>query len=221
MARRFWFESLQKSSVSSTVFLSFFMVYFLYLRIGHVAIFLIAAPTLKPWLNGIIIKLQKNKPLLTWLISLLHQTFVHKCRELTCKGRMRFRGSISVRPFCRSSARRPCRTLCCIGSCRSGGGQAADPPCSCSCYYTGPGPGDTYSGSWSSWATLLPAPNLQGKWTTHSPCYNCQNTKPYDRISTVWISDHTSLTQFCCTAVEVLQWRRVRKKGGYCGHTES
>jgi hypothetical protein len=133
---------------------------------------------------------------------------------------MRFRGSISVPPFCRSSARRPCRTLCCIGSSRSGGGRAAEPPCSCSCCYIGPGPGDTYSGSWSSWATLLPAPNLQGKWTTHSPCYNCQNTKPYDRISTVWISHHTNVTQNLCTAVEVLQWRCVRKKWEHHAHTE-
>jgi len=120
---------------------------------------------------------KNNKPLLTWLTSLLHQTFFNKCTELTCRGRMQFRGSISVPPFCRSSAGPPCRNLCCIDSCRSGGGRVAEPPCSCSCCYIGPGPRDTYSGNWSSWATLLPAPNLQGEWTTHSPCYNWQNTK--------------------------------------------
>jgi len=168
----------------------------MYLRTGHIAIFFNVATTLKTWLNDTVIKLQK-KPLPTWLTSLLHQTCLHKCTELTCTGRMQFRGSISVPPFCRSSAGPPCRTLCCIGSCRSGGGRAAELLCSCSCCYTGPGPGDTYSGSWSSWATLLPAPNLQGKWITHSPCYNCQNTKPYDRISTVWISDQsTNVTEF-------------------------
>ena len=205
IARIFWFESLQKPFISNTVFLSFFTVYFLYLRIGHIAILFDAAPTLKTWLNDTVIKLQKVQGTSNLTDFFVTPNFLHKCTELTCRGRMQFRGSISVPLFCRSSARHPCRTLCCIGSCRSGGGRAAEPPCSCSCCYIGPGPGDRYSGSWSSWATLLPAPHLQGKWTTHSPCYNCQNTKPYDRISTVWISDHTSVTQFFCTAVEVLQ----------------
>jgi hypothetical protein len=118
---------------------------------------------------------------------------------LTCKGRTQFQGSTWVPRFCRSSAESPCKIPDCSDSYHSSGGLAVRPACSCSCCCTGPGPGGTCFGSWSSWAALLLVPNLQGKRTTHSPCYNCHNTE---------IRDHISTNQ-CHVGTDLLEWENT------------
>ena len=81
IAQIFWFESLQKPFISSIVFLSFFTVYFLYLRIGHIAILFNAAPTLKTWLNDTVIKLQKVQGTSNLTDFFVTPNFLYKCTE--------------------------------------------------------------------------------------------------------------------------------------------